>query len=282
MSRVAARPMTDADVSQAALVSAAAFGVDISERRQRDSWEQRMRHPLITDPAGAFVTEAAGVVIGVSQTILRDGVWILSLLAVSPSVSRGGDGRALVDAALSYGSRTQDGLIVSSNDPRAMRLYASSGFRLQPTFRAAGPVDGSRIPERDPRITVVGADGLEALAPISRAVRGAAHTPDFGVVLARGATIFALEDRGWVAALPGRGVWALAALDDRAATALLWCALDHLRDEPEVVVGFLTADQRWALDVLLEARIPFCAYGALAVRGNPGPLRPYIPSPPFS
>lgn len=73
--------------------------------------------------------------------------------------------------------------------------------------------------------------------PISRALRGAAHTLDLATALDRGGSVFRLAERAFVVAIPGRGVW------------------------------------------LLAARLPFRAWGGVAVRGNPGPSHPYLPSP---
>jgi hypothetical protein len=60
----------------------------------------------------------------------------------------------------------------------------------------------------------------------------------------------------------------------------LWRALDHIRDEPKIEIHLVTGRQQWALAVFLAARLPFSARGALATRGNVGPMHPYIPSPP--
>jgi hypothetical protein len=273
--------MRDFDVPQAAAVSMAAFGIDDSAPATRANWEWRTRYLLEQDPAGAFVTEHDGAVVGVAQAIIRERLWILSLLTVSPTLERpgGGDGRALVDAALRYDRDTDAGIIIASNDPKALRLYGSSGFALKPTFEARGKVDPSRIPPLRPDITEVPRDRVHSLAGISRAVRGAPHTEDFALAFRRGAIVFRLADRGFVVAMPGRGVWGLAALDQEAATALLWRGLAHVQDDPETEISFVTGDQQWALDVLLAARLPFQSYGAIAVRGNPGPLTPYIPTP---
>ncbi|MBV8219054.1 MAG: hypothetical protein JO325_11365 [Solirubrobacterales bacterium] len=53
------------------------------------------------------------------------------------------------------------GLIVSSNDPRALRLYARAGFALQPTLAAEGEVDRRALPSAHPGIRED--DDLEAL-----------------------------------------------------------------------------------------------------------------------
>jgi hypothetical protein len=275
------RPMTEADLGQAARASAEAFELDISTALARRDWEERLRHSLVTDPEGSFVTERDGVVNGVAQAIVRDRLWILSLLTVSPTAGVGGEGRALVEAALSYGD-SDGGIIIASNDARALRIYASSGFRVAPAFRVDGKPQPALLPDPDPRITAVAPAELPTLAPISRAVRGAEHTPDLTRPLAGGGRIFRLEDRGFVVTLPGRGVWALAAHDERDATALLWAGLHDLREEPNVSINFLGGDQEWALDVVVAARLSFSTYGAIATRGAVGPMYPYIPSPPFA
>ena len=113
-------------------------------------------------------------------------------------------------------------------------------------------------------------------------MRGAAHTRDLGVALVRGGSVFALDDRGFVVVMPGRGIWMVAARDERAATALLWHGLDQLKAERRIEIGFVSGRQQWALAVFLAARLSFKSYGALATRGSVGPLHPYIPSPPFA
>ena len=81
------------------------------------------------------MAEAGGDVIGAAQAIQRERLWCLSLLAVQPGGQSAGAGRALMKAALTYGDSTH-GMIPSSNDPRALRLYRLAGFTLLPTFEA--------------------------------------------------------------------------------------------------------------------------------------------------
>jgi predicted N-acetyltransferase YhbS len=278
------RPFTEADLPEAATISAEAFELDITDPEKRRLWEQRVRHCLLTDPDGSFVSESDGLISGLGQAVIREQLWLLSLLTVSPSRGRGGEGRALLNATLEYGHNTTDqAIIIASNDPKALRIYASSGFRLEPTFEVEGPLpDPALIPPIHPDITIVPESELETLAPISRAVRGAEHTIDLRFLASRGATVFRLGDRGFTVAAAGRGVQIVAALDEEAATALLWCALDHLKQEPKIEVSFVTGQQQWALAVFIAARLPFKAYGGVATRGNLGPLYPYIPSPPFA
>lgn len=279
---VLVRPMEDDDIFQVATVTAEAFRTDIGSSALRRNWEQRLRHSLLSDPDGSFVSERDGRVTGSAQAVIREGIWILSLMAVSPTLGAGGEGRALMQAALGYDRDCSGGLIVASDDPRALRLYGSSGFALEATFRATGAVDPALLPDAHPAITPVPAAQLDTLAPISRAARGAAHTPDLGVALYRNSSFFRLEDRGFVATMPGRGVWTLAARDEQAAAALLWHALAQLQNERAIEIGWISGRQQWALDVLLAARLSVTSYGALASRGAVGPLYPYLPSPPFA
>jgi len=139
------RQMTDRDLAAAASVSAASFSMDVSDASAAMMWRGRVAHALITDPGGAFVAERDHRVIGVAQAMCRERLWCLSLLSVQPGVQSAGAGRALLDAALRYGG-TDSGLIVSSNDPRALRLYALAGFSLLPTFQAEGSVDRRTLP----------------------------------------------------------------------------------------------------------------------------------------
>ena len=279
---VLVRPMADADVAQAAAVTAEAFATDIGTPILRFNWEQRLRHSLLTDPDGSFVSEHDGLVTGAAQAVIREGVWILSLMAVSPTLGVGGEGRALMQATLDHYGDCESGLIIASDDPRALRLYASCGFALEATFQATGTVEQSLIPALDPAITPVDPARLDTLAPISRAARGAAHTPDLEVARLRGSSFFQLEDRGFVVTSSGRGLWMLAATDEQAASALFWYGLAQLQDEPQVEIGWISGRQQWALDVCLAARLSFSTYGAIGTRGPVGPLYPYIPSPSFA
>jgi predicted N-acetyltransferase YhbS len=275
--------MTDEDLPAAAAVSAASFGLDISEDAALHRWRDRIAYPLQTDPEGALVAEQDGRVIGVAEAIRRERLWCLSLLSVEPGVQSSGAGRALMDRALSYGGADgEPGLIVCSNDPRALRLYAQSGFSLRATFQAEGQVDRGALPPPDPRIRECGAD-LEALESISRDVRGAPHTQELSYARARGARIMRLDERGFVVAQEGHGVWLLVARDEQAATALLWTGLEQGGEaDRRPCLRWITSGQDWAIDVAVRARLRISAYGALAVRGHPGPLRPFVPSGPFA
>jgi hypothetical protein len=114
-------------------------------------------------------------------------------------------------------------------------------------------------------------------------VRGAPRTTELAFALGRGARLLRHGDRGFAVIQPGLAVWLLAALDPEAAQALLWSALELVgeTEEGQSVVRWITAGQDWAIEVLLRAGCRLEPCGALCVRGRPGPLWPFIPSPPF-
>ncbi len=188
----------------------------------------------------------------------------------------------MLGAALAYGADTDAGLIPSSNDPRAIRLYATSGFALLPTFAGVGELDRRAIPRVGHAVAEADGGELERLEPISRDVRGAPHTSELRYALERGSRILVLGDRGFTVVHDGR-VWLLAARDEEAATSLLWSGLELAGSEAELLSArWITGEQQWAVRVLLAAGLRLTAQGAFCVRGTPGPLWPYLPSPPFA
>jgi predicted N-acetyltransferase YhbS len=277
------RALEPADLEATAELTAASFGTDISDGDRRSRWLERLAHPFGTDPGGAFVAERDGRVLGTAQAIRRERLWVLSVLAVAPGSQSAGAGRALLERALGYGAEADAGLIVSSSDPRALRLYGLAGFSLRPAFHATGRLDRARLPRADPAVREAGVDEVEALVPISRAVRGAPHTTELVFALGRGGRLLRHGDRGFAVTQPGLAVWLLAARDPEAAQALLWAALELVGDveEGHRSVRWITGGQDWAIEVLLRAGYTLAPYGALCVRGRPGPLHPYLPSPPF-
>jgi GNAT superfamily N-acetyltransferase len=269
--------MSTADVSAAAQVGAEAFAHALPHLVR-----PRIERVLASDPEGAFVAESDGRIVGLAQAIKRERLWCLSTLAVAPDVQSGGVGRRLLDRALDYGSGTRDGLIVSSADPRALRLYALSGFSLRPTFEAQGKLDRRRLPRADAAVREGDGTDLDALASISREVRGAPHTTELEFALEQGAQLLRLRDRGFALARPDRGPWLLVARDEAAAQTLLWCAIAASGETGRPSVRWITGDQQWAIKVVLEAGLTLVSDGALCVRGRPGPLRPYLPTGAFA
>lgn len=281
------RRMTPEDVPAAAEVSAAAFDHDITDARDERLWRGRVARAIETDPDGAFVADRDGHILAVSSAIRRDHLAVLSMLAVAPHAQGSGAGGAVLAPAMSYARGATAALIPSSDDPRALRLYAGEGFRLLPTLAANGSVDRRRIPAAHPDLHEVGRGELERLEPISRDVRGGAHTLDLEFALGRDAAIMSIADRGFVVVYETR-VWLLAARDEDAAAALLWSALEiadrrasGTESAPGLAVDWITAEQQWAVRVALAAGLHLRVSRALCVRGDPGTLHPFLPSGPF-
>jgi GNAT superfamily N-acetyltransferase len=277
------RPMRARDVAAADLVAFDALhgaaprpGESFEQRALRG--QSRIGHLQATDPDGAWVAENAdGRVVGLSLAIVRDGLWGLSLFAVEPALQGNGVGRCLLEAALGYAGGCRGAIILSSTDPKAMRLYARAGFALRPLVAAAGMVDRARLPEPRAGLRAGTAEDLARTAAISRAVRGATHAPDIPNALAHGGRLLVLGDRGFVVHREG-SPRLLAACDDDAAGALLWGAFAAAPPGATVQVDFISAGQDWAIAVALEAGLALSPDGPMFVRGEVGPLRPYLPS----
>lgn len=282
MRELRVRSMGPADLPEAASVAAASFDIDISLPAAAERFRERLAHLLRTDAEGAFVAVRGGRIVGATQTMLRERLWCLSLLAVAPGEQSGGAGRALFEHALRYGRGGSAGLIVGSNDARALRLYGRAGFSLRPTFEAAGPLDRRALPRPHPRVALDDRPDLETLEQISREIRGAPYTPELELALRQGAHLLRFGDRGFAVAQAPFGVWLLVAGDEEAATALMWSALELAADAERPCVRWITGDQEWAIEVALAGGLRLSATGALCVRGYPGPLRPFVPSGPFA
>jgi GNAT superfamily N-acetyltransferase len=280
------RPMLPGDVAVADLVAfdalqgAMPLGGESFEQRARRG-RSRIAHLLGTDPGGAWVAEAADRrVVGLALALVREGIWGLSLFAVEPALQGNGVGRRLLDVALEYAEGTRGAIILSSTDPKAMRRYARAGFALRPLVAAAGMVDRARLPPPHPEVRTGTCHDLEVTEASSRSVRGATHAADIPNTLANGSDLLLLGDRGFVVHRDG-SPRLLAARDEEAAGALLWAALAAAPPGATVQVDFISAGQDWAIAVVLEAGLQLSPDGPLFVRGEVGPLRPYLPSGAF-
>ncbi len=233
-------------------------------------------HQLIErDPGGAWVTERDGELAGAALAIDRDGLWGLSLLVVDPAHQSAGIGRALLERSLGYaGGGRRGAVIVASPDARALRSYARAGFAAHPSFRAAGRPRGV---ERPAGVRDGDAGDLALAARVDVAVRGAPHGSDIEALLRADGRLLVAEDRGYAVVGSG-GVRLLAALDEAAATDLLRAALAEAPSGEEVGVEWITSQQGWAIGPVLDAGLSLTNDGAVFVRGDVGPFRPYLPS----
>lgn len=241
---------------------------------------RRLEHLRSTDPEGSWVADDGGAVCGVAQAFRREGLWVLSLLGVAVSSQSRGVGRALLERTLRYGDGTSPGLILSSRDPRAMHRYAAAGFALHPTVAAMGILDHARLPDAPRREVRRGTgDDLAHVGAIGRRLRGAAHGPDVEFLLAEGAQLLVAED-GFALFGAVRPIL-LAATHEDTARALLRAGFASMPDGSTVDAIWITGQQQWAIRLCVELGLELHPAGAVMVRGEPGPLAPYLPSGAF-
>jgi GNAT superfamily N-acetyltransferase len=238
----------------------------------------RFRRFLATDREGSWAAvDGDGRVIGGVLALVRDGIWGLSWLAVDPAAQERGVGRRLLAAALEHGRDARGGIIQSSVDPRALRLYATSGFDVLPCLAAAGIVDRGAIPP-GLRSVEAGPDALELGRALGRDVRGGGYDPDdLRTLLDSGFPFLRAGDDGIAFHAGGHPVL-LVARDEATATDLLWSCLAAAPNGATVMVDGLAAGQDWAVRACLAAGLALSPDAPLFVRGELGPLRPWLPN----
>ena len=118
------------------------------------------------------------------------------------------------------------------------------------------------------------------VTPVDRGVRGAAHaSSDIQDLMQLGGRLLVAEGaagQGYAIAeeiSPGL----LAATTSGVAADLLWACLAEV-SIVEAKVRWLTAAQQWAMPVVLAAGLVLAPAGPVCVRGEVGPLTPYLPN----
>jgi len=281
--------MTAADADGVYRVSSEAIPDTDEERQQvrnRSAEEvrrrkERYRHFLEHDPEGAWVAVDRDRVAGVALALAREEVWVLSLFAVDEEYRNEGVGKALLDRALLYADGCSGAMIAASRHPAAMRRYALAGFALEPTLMASGTVRRESLPS-GLKTREGGKSDLELTSRVDRLVRGSAHGPDLEFMLRTGSRLLVADDPeeyGYAIVREGSPAL-LAATTPQTAADLLWSCLAH-DDGADIEVHWITASQNWAIPVVLEAGLSLSPAGPICVRGELGPLTPYIPSGPF-
>jgi GNAT superfamily N-acetyltransferase len=288
---VTLRPMTEADVPGAVkafdsgfLAMRARYGLPVTASSlQNDRRRQnRTRHFLATDPAGSWVADDEGVIVGMSQSFVREGYWVLSQLGAVPGRQGRGLGRELLRLAHSHGDPDGPGTIQCSRDPKAMALYADLGFSLHPVVAAWGPLRPGAVARPSEVVRYEGNavtdTELDVVTAIDRAVRGSARTIDVQMMLSGAGTRLLLhEDQAYAVAMDDRIV-TLGGRTEASASLVLRAMLAEAPEGETVEINWLTAGQQWAIAVLMRAGVELQPYGPVMVRGMPGPPSPYIPS----
>lgn len=240
------------------------------------SWINRTRHTLETDPAGCWVAEVDGAVVGGAISRVRELMWSLASFAVLPEHQGHGIGTQLMAAAMHHGRGCLRGMFAASADPGAVRRYRLAGFTLHPQMFVTGVVDRSEIPVID-RVREGSAGDIDLLNSIDRQTRGAAHLSDHEVLLEQFRLVVCERNSGsGYAYVDDLGSATLVAgTTRRTATDVLWEALGSSTPGTSVAVHHITAANEWAIDVGLAARMSVHQSGYLCLRGM-APPSPYI------
>ncbi len=233
----------------------------------------RIAHLRDTDPAGAWVAESDGAVVACALAFVREGMWFLSLLMVQPGLQGQGHGRELLDRTLE--TSTDRSWILATSDPAALRRYQRAGFELHATYTAKG------VPGTLPMPAGV-TDGdydrhADLVDDVARHVRGAGLAQDLPWLRGKPVPFVVVDDRdgrGFCFTRPG-GLVTLGATTEHAARRLLVQALRT--NDGEIEVDWLSADQQWAIDVCVDARLSLGGGATVCLRGQPR-MSPYLPS----
>lgn len=283
------RPMRAADLAGLGevhelrrLALAGAAGSGPTDDRDRAVWQHIARHVLGTDPAGCWSAEDdTGAFVGGVLSLRREGLWVVSTLAVLPYAARLGAGRLLLERAGAHGAAALRAAVCLSTAAEVADagLYRAYGLRVHPTVRLGGAVERSGLPVvagvRE-GVREAGAAGAGLPDGVDWLVRGAPRGADLAV-LAHGGTVLVAETssgRGYACLRPG-SVTALSATDVPTARALLWEAL--ARCEGEVALERVTAEQDWAVEVAVRAGLTVQSAGAVCLRGMRPPVG-HLPS----
>ncbi|RNM14422.1 GNAT family N-acetyltransferase [Nocardioides pocheonensis] len=274
--------MTGDDVPEAERLSDEAFtplaepGMSTNRSPEAQAmWRVRADHLLATDPAGCWVAERDGTMLGFATSFRRDLTWFLATYAVRPDLQGAGLGRALLEAALTHARGCLRGMLSASRDPRAFRRYRHAGFTLHPQMVLHGRVDRSTLPVVDEHLREGTETDFDLLDSLDRQRRDAAHGADHAVLLAQNRLVVVDRASGsGYAYIAGDGKPAvICASSRRVAASLLWEAVASAPEE--LVVPHVTAANEWAIDVGLAAGLSVDTSGYLAVRGMKPPA-PYV------
>ncbi|MGH3509549.1 MAG: GNAT family N-acetyltransferase [Nocardioidaceae bacterium] len=285
------RPMRDDDLSAVERLTDAAY-VDLDRRTfragwpeptgrtpaQQEHWRARAAHLHRTDPGGCWVADDAGAIVGAAIAMRRDTMWLLSTLAVALGRQGQGIGRRLLGAAASHGRNCTTAMLVSSEDPAAVRRYRLAGFDLHPTMLLWGRVGRDVLPIVE-HVREGSAGDIDLMNSVDRQTRGSAHGPDHELLCDRYPLV--VVDRpngsGYAYVNTGGGPYVLAATSKRIATELAWETLAASDPDSPALIQDITPANAWAIDVGMAARMGLHPRGYVAVRDRRPPA-PYLPS----
>ena len=236
--------------------------------------DERTRHLVQQDPGGCWVAEDESGLAGTATSFRRETLWCLATYAVLPGRQGQGIGKPLLAAAMQHGRACTRGMLSSSSDSKAVRVYHQAGFALHPQMYLTGTLDRSVLPVIE-KVREGTASDIDLMDSLDRGARGAGHGPDHELMLRTWRLLVSDTSTGsGYAYLNERGQLALlAASNRRTATRVLWAALADGPDQ--VTLSHVTGANQWVLDVGFAARLELHQEGYLGLRGMKPPA-PYV------
>ena len=264
------------DAADAAVERAAGRTPEEHTDEQRAFFRTGMERFIERDRRGAWVAVAGDRVVGMAEAVRRGAFWGLSMLFVDPEHQSAGVGRRLLDATLTYAEGADVRMIMTSQDPRALRRYSAAGLAINPAVEAGGEVDRSAIPT-DLRGRPGDLADLDLVDDVDGGLRGS-RAEDVEFLVKHGSRLEVVDSGG------GRGyalhrnnrVSLLGASDETTAAHLVWRVLAETDGKAQI--WCMTAAQDWAVRVALAARMKVVASGPLFVGGLDRPPGPWLPS----
>jgi hypothetical protein len=113
---------------------------------------------------------------------------------------------------------------------------------------------------------------FDLMDSVDRRTRGAAHGVDHHLLIRQFRLVVSETSSAQGYAYVDDGVILLAATDRRTATRLVW---ESIASSEDVLIGHITPENSWAVDVGLAARLELHQEGYLALR-NMRPPKPYL------
>jgi GNAT superfamily N-acetyltransferase len=235
------------------------------------NWIERTRHLIGTDPGGCWVAERDDRLLGIVVSFVREKMWLLASYAVVPDSQGLGLGKALLAPALHSGRGALRGMFNASSDPKALRRYHAAGFTLRPQMFLRGRADRSQIPVIE-KVREGSESDVDLMDSVDRQTRGAAHGVDHQVLMRQYRLVVSESSSAQGYAYLDNGVALLAATDRRTASRLMW---EAIASSDDVLIGHITPENDWAVDVGLAARLELHQEGYQALR-NMRPPKPYL------
>lgn len=239
----------------------------------------RLHHLVVVHGDGAWVIDGDDGPCAAALALRHERFWGLSLLVVDAGAQGRGLGRAVLEATMRTSEGATCAMILSSQDPRATRLYAGAGFAEHEGRRAVGSVRRALLPAEPVAVRAADDTDRDFAAAVDRRARGGPHGPDLDSLLdhASGWWVVDAGHRRGYGVLVRNRVALLAATHPDAARALLTRCLAEAPEDSEVAVPALPAAAAWAVDLVERAGLRVLPSGPTFTRGcDPPPW--YLPN----